>query len=93
MVLDLFMYIYVHTCTVYLVSTIDRGQCTYPHSVGMYDLPVETWRPTGRRVVDRLSRFFVGGGPELSDISYITQPKDFEVCEFNMGVMGSGNGM
>lgn len=65
----------------------------HPHSVGMYEVPVETWRPTGRRVVDRLSRFFVGGGPELSDVSYITQPRDSEVCEFNISAMGSGDSL
>ena len=47
--------------------------------VGVYELAVETWRPTGHRVVDRLRRFFVGGATELSDIAYVTRPSDFEV--------------
>ena len=48
-------------------------------NVGVYELAVETWRPSGRGVVDNLRRFFVGGATELNDTSYITKPSDFEV--------------
>ena len=49
------------------------------YTTGVYEVGVHTWRPSGSRVVDRLKRFFVGGGNELSDISYITKPPDFDV--------------
>ena len=48
-------------------------------STGVHELTVETWRPSGHSVVERLRRFFVGGATELNDISYITRPSDFEV--------------
>lgn len=48
-------------------------------AVGVHELAVETWRPTGHRVVDRLRRFFVGGATELSDIAYVTRSSEFEV--------------
>jgi len=41
---------------------------------------VATWRPTGRRMLDKMKRFFIGGPPELDDISYVAFPKDFHVC-------------
>ena len=80
---------HVHTCTLYMIIVVHAymymySVCTlvmYPLLlyIGVYELAVETWRPTGRRVVDRLRRFFVGGATELSDIGYITRPSDFEV--------------
>ena len=42
-------------------------------------MTINTWRPSGHRVVDKLKRFFVGGGPELEDLSYIAQPSGFNV--------------
>lgn len=46
---------------------------------GTYDLTVPTWRPIGTHVVDKMRRFFVGGAPEIEDVSYAAVPRDFEV--------------
>lgn len=48
---------------------------------GSYEQDVVTWRPTGSRVVDRMRRFFIGGTPEIDDITYVACPRDFNVCE------------
>lgn len=48
-------------------------------SSGSYEMNVATWRPAGTRLVDRMKRFFVGGPPEVDDISYVACPKDFNV--------------
>lgn len=47
---------------------------------GNYELKIQTWRPTGYRIVDMLQQFFVGGAPEMTDITFVSQPNDFEVC-------------
>lgn len=46
---------------------------------GDHNVVVDTWRPSGHRVVDKLRRFFIGGGPELDNLDYITQSSDFIV--------------
>lgn len=46
---------------------------------GVHEVVVNTWRPSGFRVLDKLKRFFVGGAPQIDDISYVTQPTDFQV--------------
>ena len=46
---------------------------------GSYEMDVATWRPTGRRFTDRLMRFFIGGPPEVDDITYVACRKDFKV--------------
>ena len=48
-------------------------------STGDHNVLVNTWRPTGRRLIDKMRRFFIGGGPELEELSYIAQPRDFSV--------------
>ena len=52
--------------------------CAYA-ALGSYELPVSTWRPAGSRILDKMKRFFVGGAPEIDDISYVAVPKDFKV--------------
>lgn len=52
--------------------------CTLTHK-GAHELTVNTWRPSGFRVLDKMKRFFVGGVPEIDDISYVAQPRDFQV--------------
>ena len=42
---------------------------------------METWRPTGRKVVDRMRRFFIGGTPEIDDITFVACPRDFNVSQ------------
>ena len=72
----------LHSPNAVVFSSNDDDVAYYIHYTvltGMYEFSVETWRPIGRKMVDRLRRFFVGGTSELSDISYVTQPLDFEV--------------
>ena len=57
-------------------QTIAHHISMYP---GSYEMNVDTWRPAGTRLVDRMRRFFVGGPPEVNDISYVAYPKDFSV--------------
>lgn len=37
---------------------------------------VDTWRPVGS-VRQQLHSFFVGGGPQLRDLTYVRQPSDW----------------
>ena len=37
------------------------------------------WRPRGDSLIYELKRFFIGGSPELEDISYACIPSDHEV--------------
>ena len=37
------------------------------------------WRPRGDSIIYELRRFFIGGSPELEDISYVCVPSDHEV--------------
>ena len=37
------------------------------------------WRPRGDSLIYELRRFFIGGSPELEDISYAAIPSDHEV--------------
>ena len=40
---------------------------------------MNTWRPAGSRILDKMKRFFTGGAPEIDDVSYVAIPKDFKV--------------
>ena len=67
----LFIYVCIHgNAIIICLSTV---------TVGSYELCVHTWRPAGRRILDKMRRFFVGGSPEIDDVSYIATPKDFQV--------------
>jgi len=41
------------------------------------------WRPRGDSLIYELKRFFIGGSPELEDISYACIPSDHEVSALN----------
>ena len=43
---------------------------------------VQTWRPAGRRILDKMRRFFVGGAPQIDDVSYVATPKNFQVSTY-----------
>ena len=58
---------------------------------GVHEVVVNTWRPSGFRVLDKLKRFFVGGAPQIDDISYVTQPTDFQVGMEQKGKLFDGN--
>lgn len=40
------------------------------------------WRPRGDSIIYELRRFFIGGSPELEDISYACIPADYDVSRF-----------
>lgn len=48
-------------------------------NTGSYEMNIATWKPAGRRLLDRMRRFFVGGPPEVDDITYVACPRDFNV--------------
>ncbi|XP_013384089.1 Meckel syndrome type 1 protein [Lingula anatina] len=54
------------------------GYLTLPCIPGVSTEEVTCWRPTGNSVVSELRRFFIGGSPELEDLSYISVPSTFE---------------
>jgi Meckel syndrome type 1 protein len=43
---------------------------------GMREHVVDTWRPVGS-VRQQVHSFFVGGGPQLRDMTYVRQPSDW----------------
>ncbi|CAF0929463.1 unnamed protein product [Rotaria sordida] len=49
-----------------------------PSSPGFYNEHLSCWRPRGNSIYDELRRFYIGGSPELEDISYVAIPKLFE---------------
>lgn len=42
-------------------------------------LTIPTWRPVGLGPVAEMRRFFIGGSPELEDLTYIRIPSTFKV--------------
>ncbi|KAM8975135.1 tectonic-like complex member MKS1 isoform 2-T2 [Pelodytes ibericus] len=47
-------------------------------SEGMHTLTAQTWRPVEMGTVSELRRFFIGGSPELEDMTYIRVPGTFQ---------------
>jgi Meckel syndrome type 1 protein len=50
-----------------------------PTKPGIVTEDLACWRPRGDSIIYELRRFFIGGSPELEDISYVTIPSDHEV--------------
>ena len=46
---------------------------------GMSQENLACWRPRGDSLIYELRRFFIGGSPELEDISYVGIPTENEV--------------
>lgn len=46
---------------------------------GCHKMTCQTWRPIQTGTVAELRRFFIGGAPELEDISYVRIPGTFKV--------------
>lgn len=42
-------------------------------------LTIPTWRPVELGTVAEMRRFFIGGSPELEDLTYIRTPSTFKV--------------
>ena len=69
-----------------------QGYCgiPLPLEAGSHDVELATWRPQGNSRTDELKRYFIGGGPFLSDMSYVLRPSDFsgKVRQSHVTVMG-----
>jgi Meckel syndrome type 1 protein len=49
-----------------------------PTRPGRYNENLNNWRPRGDSFIYELRRFFIGGSPELEDITYSAVPSDHE---------------
>lgn len=60
------------------------GYVTMPTKPGLHDVIVHCWRPLGNFGFDQIAaekrRFFIGGTPELEDVTFAAVPSTFEVC-------------
>ncbi|KFV08743.1 Meckel syndrome type 1 protein, partial [Tauraco erythrolophus] len=54
------------------------GSLVLPSSPGLHMLTIPTWRPVELGTVAELRRFFIGGSPELEDITYVRIPSTFK---------------
>ncbi|XP_071621462.1 tectonic-like complex member MKS1 isoform X4 [Heliangelus exortis] len=54
------------------------GSLVLPASPGLHVLTIPTWRPVELGTVAELRRFFIGGSPELEDITYARIPSTFK---------------
>ncbi|XP_062448579.1 tectonic-like complex member MKS1 isoform X2 [Rhea pennata] len=53
------------------------GSLVLPASPGLHTLTIPTWRPVELGTVSELRRFFIGGSPELEDLTYVRIPTTF----------------
>ncbi|KAK9412349.1 Meckel syndrome type 1 protein [Crotalus adamanteus] len=53
------------------------GFVVLPATPGVHTLSVSTWRPVELGTISELRRFFIGGSPELEDITYTKVPSTF----------------
>uniref|UniRef100_A0A673MY26 Meckel syndrome type 1 protein homolog n=1 Tax=Sinocyclocheilus rhinocerous TaxID=307959 RepID=A0A673MY26_9TELE len=54
------------------------GFLVIPSTPGYHKMTCHTWRPLQSGTVAELRRFFIGGAPELEDISYVRVPGTFK---------------
>ncbi|XP_059721809.1 tectonic-like complex member MKS1 [Haemorhous mexicanus] len=54
------------------------GSLVLPTCPGVHMLTIPTWRPVGLGPVAEMRRFFIGGSPELEDLTYIRIPSTFK---------------
>lgn len=59
-----------------LLMAAELSCCSAP---GLHALTIPTWRPVELGTVAELRRFFIGGSPELEDITYVRTPSTFKV--------------
>ncbi|ELU09204.1 hypothetical protein CAPTEDRAFT_157534 [Capitella teleta] len=55
------------------------GFFTLPCRPGVHREDVHCWRPAGQSAVSELRRFFIGGSPELEDVTYAAKPSTFDI--------------
>ncbi|XP_056267240.1 Meckel syndrome type 1 protein isoform X2 [Pseudoliparis swirei] len=54
------------------------GYLLFPATPGKHSMTCHTWRPLQAGPVSALRRFFIGGSPELEDLSYVRIPSTFQ---------------
>ncbi|CAH2219727.1 Meckel syndrome type 1 isoform X1 [Pelobates cultripes] len=54
------------------------GSVVLPDRPGMHTVTAHTWRPVELGTISELRRFFIGGSPELEDMSYTRIPGTFQ---------------
>ncbi|XP_053864203.1 tectonic-like complex member MKS1 isoform X1 [Malaclemys terrapin pileata] len=54
------------------------GSVVLPAAPGFHTLTAPTWRPIELGTVAELRRFFIGGSPELEDMTYVRMPGIFK---------------
>uniref|UniRef100_A0A674JGR4 MKS transition zone complex subunit 1 n=1 Tax=Terrapene triunguis TaxID=2587831 RepID=A0A674JGR4_9SAUR len=54
------------------------GSVVLPAAPGFHTLTAPTWRPVELGTVAELRRFFIGGSPELEDVTYVRMPGIFK---------------
>ncbi|XP_077150631.1 tectonic-like complex member MKS1 [Ranitomeya variabilis] len=54
------------------------GSVVLPQTPGMHNITAQTWRPVEQGTVSELRRFFIGGSPELEDMTYARIPGTFQ---------------
>ncbi|KAM4046809.1 tectonic-like complex member MKS1 [Anomaloglossus baeobatrachus] len=54
------------------------GSVVLPQTAGMHNVTAQTWRPVEQGTVSELRRFFIGGSPELEDLTYARIPGTFQ---------------
>ncbi|XP_037126142.1 Meckel syndrome type 1 protein isoform X1 [Syngnathus acus] len=54
------------------------GYLLFPSTPGLHTLTRHTWRPLQTGTASALRRFFIGGSPELEDLSYVRVPGHFK---------------
>ncbi|XP_047463134.1 Meckel syndrome type 1 protein isoform X2 [Mugil cephalus] len=54
------------------------GYLLFPAMPGKHTMTCHTWRPLQTGTVSALRRFFIGGSPELEDLSYVRIPGTFK---------------
>ncbi|CAJ0928365.1 unnamed protein product [Ranitomeya imitator] len=54
------------------------GSVVLPQTPGMHNITAQTWRPVEQGTVSELRRFFIGGSPELEDMTYAKIPGTFQ---------------
>ncbi|XP_070699949.1 tectonic-like complex member MKS1 [Pempheris klunzingeri] len=54
------------------------GYLLFPAMPGKHTITCHTWRPLQTGTVSSLRRFFIGGSPELEDLSYVRIPGTFK---------------
>lgn len=69
------------------------GFCQIPDVPGTTCVEIDTWRPKGESSTDEMQRFFIGGTPELNDLSYIKDPTggDEKVNKFYFKTLSTGS--